>query len=32
MDSYKVVATKSTVPVGTGKRLASLIRTTSPTR
>jgi UDPglucose 6-dehydrogenase len=26
MDSYKVVATKSTVPVGTGKRLASLIR------
>jgi UDPglucose 6-dehydrogenase len=26
MDSYKVVATKSTVPVGTGKRLATLIR------
>jgi UDPglucose 6-dehydrogenase len=26
MDSYKVVATKSTVPVGTGKRLAALIR------
>jgi UDPglucose 6-dehydrogenase len=26
MDSYKVVATKSTVPVGTGKRLMSLIR------
>ena len=26
MDGYKVVATKSTVPVGTGKRLASLIR------
>jgi UDPglucose 6-dehydrogenase len=26
MDSYKVVATKSTVPVGTGKRVASLIR------
>src|SRR6195256_3805658 len=26
MDSYKVVATKSTVPVGTGQRLASLIR------
>jgi UDPglucose 6-dehydrogenase len=26
MDSYKVVATKSTVPVGTGKRLISLIR------
>jgi UDPglucose 6-dehydrogenase len=25
MDSYKVVATKSTVPVGTGKRLISLI-------
>jgi UDPglucose 6-dehydrogenase len=25
MDSYKVIATKSTVPVGTGKRLASLI-------
>src|SRR5712664_2784303 len=25
MDSYKVLATKSTVPVGTGKRLASLI-------
>jgi UDPglucose 6-dehydrogenase len=30
MDSYKVVATKSTVPVGTGKRLASLIRKTQP--
>lgn len=26
MGSYKVVATKSTVPVGTGKRLAALIR------
>jgi UDPglucose 6-dehydrogenase len=26
MESYKVVATKSTVPVGTGQRLASLIR------
>src|SRR5437660_1871428 len=26
MDSYKVIATKSTVPVGTGRRLASLIR------
>src|SRR4051794_917263 len=26
MDSYKVIATKSTVPVGTGKRLAELIR------
>ncbi len=26
MESYKVVATKSTVPVGTGKRLATLIR------
>ncbi len=26
MDSYKVIATKSTVPVGTGKRLARLIR------
>ncbi len=26
MDSYKVVATKSTVPVGTGKQLAALIR------
>ena len=25
MDSYKVVATKSTVPVGTGKRIARLI-------
>src|SRR5581483_1701496 len=25
MDSYKVIATKSTVPVGTGKRLACLI-------
>src|SRR2546423_703882 len=25
MDSYKVVATKSTVPVGTGRRLAELI-------
>src|SRR5215831_8069107 len=25
MDSYKVIATKSTVPVGTGKRLAELI-------
>src|SRR5216684_474586 len=30
MDSYKVVATKSTVPVGTGKRLASLIRRHQP--
>jgi UDPglucose 6-dehydrogenase len=26
MDSYKVIATKSTVPVGTGKRLTALIR------
>ena len=26
MDSYKVIATKSTVPVGAGKRLACLIR------
>ena len=26
MDSYKVIATKSTVPVGTGKRLTSIIR------
>ena len=26
MDSYKVVATKSTVPVGTGKHLTSIIR------
>jgi len=26
LDSYKVIATKSTVPVGTGKRLASLIK------
>lgn len=26
VDSYKVIATKSTVPVGTGKRIASLIR------
>src|SRR5438105_8983979 len=26
MDSYKVIATKSTVPVGTGKRLGCLIR------
>jgi len=25
MDSYKVIATKSTVPVGTGKRLAEII-------
>ncbi|MFS8086556.1 MAG: UDP-glucose dehydrogenase family protein [Acidobacteriota bacterium] len=30
MNSYKVVATKSTVPVGTGKRLASLIREHQP--
>src|SRR6266403_5093120 len=30
MDSYKVVVTKSTVPVGTGKRLASLIREHQP--
>jgi UDPglucose 6-dehydrogenase len=30
MDSYKVVATKSTVPVGTGKRLISLIRDHQP--
>jgi UDPglucose 6-dehydrogenase len=30
MDSYKVVATKSTVPVGTGKHLASLIRAHQP--
>lgn len=27
MDSYKVIATKSTVPVGTGKHVANLIRT-----
>ena len=26
MDSYKVIATKSTVPVGTGRRLVGLIR------
>jgi UDPglucose 6-dehydrogenase len=26
MDSYKVIATKSTVPVGTGKHLANIIR------
>src|SRR6184192_2350624 len=26
MDSYKVIATKSTVPVGTGKHLACLVR------
>src|SRR5947208_13756596 len=26
LDSYKVIATKSTVPVGTGRRLASTIR------
>src|SRR2546422_2833635 len=26
LDSYKVIATKSTVPVGTGRQLASLIR------
>ena len=26
LDSYKVIATKSTVPVGTGKRLAGLIK------
>src|SRR5262249_27433589 len=26
MDSYKVIATKSTVPVGTGKYLTSIIR------
>src|SRR6266545_1471764 len=26
MDSYKVIATKSTVPVGTGKRLAGLMK------
>src|SRR5438552_817801 len=26
LESYKVIATKSTVPVGTGRRLASLIR------
>jgi len=33
MDSYKVIATKSTVPVGTGKRLAEIItkRQTKPT-
>src|SRR4030095_14813675 len=30
MDSYKVVATKSTVPVGTGKHLISLIRNNQP--
>src|ERR1041385_5711583 len=34
MDSYKVVATKSTVPVGTGKRLAQIItkRQAKPTQ
>ena len=26
MDSYKVIATKSTVPVGTGRRLAGLVK------
>ena len=33
MDSYKVIATKSTVPVGTGERLAQIItkRQTKPT-
>ena len=33
MDSYKVIATKSTVPVGTGKRLAEIVtkRQTKPT-
>src|SRR2546425_1796791 len=31
LDSYKVIATKSTVPVGTGRRLASLIRLPVPT-
>jgi UDPglucose 6-dehydrogenase len=33
MDSYKVIATKSTVPVGTGKHLAEIItkRQTKPT-
>lgn len=30
MNGYKVVATKSTVPVGTGKRLAALIRENQP--
>src|SRR5437867_2089933 len=30
LDSYKVIATKSTVPVGTGKRLAALIRKHRP--
>lgn len=30
MDSYKVVATKSTVPVGTGRHLISLIRDHQP--
>lgn len=30
MDSYKVVATKSTVPVGTGKHLTSLVRAHQP--
>jgi len=30
MDSYKVIATKSTVPVGTGKRLANLVREHQP--
>ena len=32
MDSYKVVATKSTVPVGTGKRLAQIIIDHQPTK
>src|SRR6185369_14915597 len=30
IDSYKVIATKSTVPVGTGRRLASIIRKNQP--
>jgi UDPglucose 6-dehydrogenase len=30
MDSYKVVATKSTVPVGTGKRIAQIISDHQP--
>jgi UDPglucose 6-dehydrogenase len=31
MNSYKVLATKSTVPVGTGKHLAAMIRSHQPT-
>lgn len=30
MNNYKVVATKSTVPVGTGRRLATIIRENQP--